>query len=206
LTIKGIQRFEVISCAPNQCAVPTKRLKYGIILIWKADKENKTMQIDQIKELYDYDHWANERLWQAVAGLNQDQLNIDMPNGIGSILTTLLHMVSASWIWRNRCQGVMPTSMLARADFPTLQSIRTRWQEEEEQMQRFLTTLHDEDLHRELRYTRFTTPDQIFTQPLWKILLHLINHQTQHRSEIAMQLTALNHSPGELGMGSFFNR
>jgi uncharacterized damage-inducible protein DinB len=163
------------------------------------------MQMDQIKELYDYDRWANERLWQAVAGLNLDQLSIDMHNGIGSILDTLLHIVSAAWLWRTRWQGGMPTSMLTIADFPTLKSIRTRWQEEEGQLQRFLTTLRDEDLNRELRYVRMTS-DQIFTQPLWKTMLHLINHQTQHRSEIAMQLTALNHSPGELGMSNFFNR
>lgn len=163
------------------------------------------MQIDQIKELYDYDHWANERLWQAVAGLNLDQLNMDMHNGIGSILATLLHMVSATWLWRTRWQGIMPTSMLTIADFPTLQSIHTRWQEEEGQLQRFLTTLHDEDLNRELRYVRMAS-GQVFTEPLWKTMLHLINHQTQHRSEIAMQLTALNHSPGELGMSLFFNR
>jgi uncharacterized damage-inducible protein DinB len=164
------------------------------------------MQIDQIKELYDYDHWANERLWQAVAGLNLDQLNIDMPNGIGSILDTLLHIVSAAWIWRTRWQGGMPTSMLTIADFPTLKSIHTRWQEEEGQLQRFLITLHDEDLNRELRYSRIADPDQVHTQSLWKSMLHLLNHQTQHRSEIAMQLTALNHSPGELGMSFFFNR
>jgi uncharacterized damage-inducible protein DinB len=163
------------------------------------------MQIDQIKELYDYDYWANERLWQAVGGLNLDQLNMDMHNGIGSILATLLHMVSAAWLWRTRWQGGMPTSMLVIADFPTLQSIRARWQEEEGQLQRFLTTLRDGDLYREIHYVRMT-PDQVFTQPLWETMLHLINHQTQHRSEIAMQLTALNHSPGELGMSFFFNR
>jgi uncharacterized damage-inducible protein DinB len=138
--------------------------------------------------------------------LNLDELTADLHNGIGSILATLLHIVSAAWLWRTRWQGGMPTSMLAGEDFPTLQSIRTRWQEEEGQMQRFLATLHDEDLKRELRYIRFTASGQAFTQPLWKTMLHLINHQTQHRSEIAMQLTALNHSPGELGMSTFFNR
>jgi uncharacterized damage-inducible protein DinB len=73
-------------------------------------------------------------------------------------------------------------------------------------MQRFLTTLRDKDLTREVRYIRPLTPGQVFTLPLWKSLLHFINHQTQHRSEIAMQLTALNHSPGVLGMTNFFNR
>ena len=164
------------------------------------------MQMDMINELYDYNRWADERLWQVIESLTQDQLNADLHNGIGSMLATLLHMVSAAWLWRSRWQGNMPTSMLSVEDFPSLSSLRARWQEEEEQLQRFLATLHTEDLNRELRYVRFRTPGQVFAQPLWKTMLHLINHQTQHRSEIAMQLTALNHSPGELGMSTFFNK
>jgi len=164
------------------------------------------MQISQIKELYDYTRWADERLWQTVAGLNEEQLDIDMQNGIGSILTTLLHMANGMCTWRTRWQGGTPTAILQRADFPTLQSVRERWQEEEAQLQRFLNTLSDEDLHQEVRYRRPGAPVQEFAQPLWKTMLHLVNHHTQHRSEIAMQLTSLGHSPGELGMSNFFNR
>ena len=164
------------------------------------------MQIEQIKELYDYNNWAGDRLWKVVESLSADQLYIDMHNGIGSIFTTLVHLVGAEWIWRTRWEGGMPTRYLPVEDFPTLQSVRTRWQEEEEQMRRFLATLSVEDLIREIRYIRPATPDQVFTMPLWKSMLHLINHQTQHRSEIAMQLTAMEHSPGELGMTNYFNR
>jgi uncharacterized damage-inducible protein DinB len=164
------------------------------------------MQIEQIKKLYDYNGWANERLWQAVAGLSMEQLNIDMHNGIGSIFITLIHLVGATWIWRSRWEGGMPTHMLPLEDFPTLQSIRKRWQEEEGHIQRFLTSLDDENLTREVQYIRPMAPGRVFIMPLWISMLHLINHQTQHRSEIAMQLTAMNHSPGELGMSNFFNR
>lgn len=164
------------------------------------------MQIDQIKELYDYNNWAGERLWEAIERLSADQLEIDMHNGIGSILTTLVHLVIASWIWRTRWEGGMPISFLSTAVFPTLQSVHTRWQEEEAQIQRYLATVSDEDLTKDIRYIRPADPDRVYTMVLWKSMLHLINHQTQHRSEIAMHLTALGHSPGELGMTNFFNR
>lgn len=90
-------------------------------------KGEEKMQIDQIKELYEYNHWANERLWQAIEGLNEDQLKSDIHNGIGSILTTLLHMVNAVWTWRTRWQGGMPINVLRIEDFPDLQAVRTRW-------------------------------------------------------------------------------
>lgn len=162
------------------------------------------MQIDQIKQLYDYNNWADEKLWQAIAGLSQDELTIDTHNGIGSIQDTLLHLTSAMWGWRTRWEGGTPTRRLTVEDCPTLQSIRTRWQEEVAHIQRYLATLHDEDLMQEVRFTSLTFPAPPFPPLLWQTLLHLINHQTQHRSEIALQLTALNHSPGDLDMIIFF--
>ncbi len=162
------------------------------------------MQIDQIKQLYDYNNWAGEKLWQAIAGLDQDELTRDTHNGIGSIQATLLHLISAMWAWRTLWEGGTPTRMLTAEDCPTLQSIRTRWQEEETHIQRYLATLHDEDLMQEVRFPSRKLPTPSLPLVLWQTMLHLINHQTQHRSEIAMQLTALNHSPGDLDMIRFF--
>jgi uncharacterized damage-inducible protein DinB len=167
-------------------------------------KEKRAMQIDQIKPLYDYNHWADEKLWQAIAGLSQDELTRDTHNGTGSIQATLLHLVSAMWIWRTLWEGGMYTRMLKGEDCPTLQSLRTRWQEEEAHMQRYLTTVQDEDLIQEVRLPNLKGLAPSPSPLLWQTMLHLINHQTQHRSEIAMQLTALNHSPGDLDMITFF--
>ena len=164
------------------------------------------MQVEAIKELYDYNYWAMNKLLQAVEGLSMQQLHTDLLNGIGSIHTTLVHIVCGAWIWRTRWQGGMPTTLLQAEDFPTLQDIHARWQEEERQTRLFLATLHDDELAREVRYIGTMVPGKVFTQPLWKTMLHQINHQTQHRSEIAMRLTELGHSPGELGMSVFFHR
>ena len=63
------------------------------------------------KELYEYNNRANERLWEAIGGLSVDQLNVDMHSGIGSIFSTIVHMVNASWTWRSRWEGSMPTQV-----------------------------------------------------------------------------------------------
>ena len=39
---------------------------------------------------------------------------------------------------------------------------------------------------------------ETWTYPLWQQLLHQVNHATQHRSEVAAQLTRFRHSPGWL--------
>lgn len=36
------------------------------------------------------------------------------------------------------------------------------------------------------------------TRYLWEVMLHVANHATQHRSEVALMLTTFRHSPGDL--------
>ncbi len=39
-----------------------------------------------------------------------------------------------------------------------------------------------------------------FTVPRWLILSHVVNHGTQHRSEVGRYLTECDHSPGDLDL------
>ena len=63
-------------------------------------------------------------------------------------------------------------------------------------MRSYLAGLTDEDLDSIIRYTR--TGGTWFETLLWQILLHVINHGTQSRSEAAVLLSQFGHSPGDL--------
>ena len=162
------------------------------------------MQLGEVKVLYNYTYWATERLIEVAANLSAAQLNDEMLNGIGSIRVTLVHLLNGHWIWRERWQSNQPTIVLQPQDFPSLETIKVHWQEEKLLMSALLATLSEEDLERQIIYHSTMLPGQVFRLPLWQMLLHLVNHGTQHRGEIAMRLTELGHSPGELGMNFFF--
>ena len=63
-------------------------------------------------------------------------------------------------------------------------------------MRAYLAGLTDDDLTGTIQYTR--TEGVNSRHRYWQILLHVINHGTQSRSEAAVLLTQFGHSPGDL--------
>jgi len=60
----------------------------------------------------------------------------------------------------------------------------------------FVAGLTDARIAAVVEYTNFE--GERWAYPLWQQMLHQVNHATQHRSEAAMLLTRLGHSPGWL--------
>jgi uncharacterized damage-inducible protein DinB len=161
------------------------------------------MNVSAVRTLFDYNYWAHERIFTALEQISAQQFTA--PNALvwGSIRGTLVHALSAEWIWRQRCQyGLAPDALLDETAFPTQAALRQRWNEEEAGMRAWLDALSDEDLLRTVEYR--STTGKSYQNVLWNILLHVVNHGTQHRSEAAQTLTELGHSPGDLDMIIYF--
>jgi uncharacterized damage-inducible protein DinB len=156
------------------------------------------MLVAYFKTLYDYNYWANAKILDATEQLSEAQFIEQTPEGHGSLRGTLVHMLSAEWMWRSRWQGTSPMENLREENLLTLGALRMRWHEEEQQMQAFLDALREEDMQRVVPYTN--TRGQTYSAPLWQMMGHLVNHGTQHRSEAAVILSRLGHSPGDVDL------
>ena len=149
--------------------------------------------------LYNYNSWANARVLRATEYVSTEQFVAPVRVSFGSLRGTLVHALSTEWMWRVRCQeGVSPISMLAEEDFPTVDSLVVRWHEEEAAMRAFLNQLDDEHLNQSVAYA--TTKGVPYTNILWQLLFHVVNHSTQFRSEAGVVLTEYGFSPGDLDM------
>jgi uncharacterized damage-inducible protein DinB len=152
--------------------------------------------------IWNYNYWANRRILTRAADLTQAQLSEKTPQMWDSILRTLAHTLGAEWIWRQRVQdGASPLKLLDRDQFTTLDLLQQRWAEEETAMRAYLATLNDADLARVVEYAG--TDGAKFRRPLWQILTHVVNHGTQHRSEVALYLTNFDRSPGNMDMTAY---
>lgn len=156
------------------------------------------MNKQDIQLLYKYNSWANARLLDAASNLTEEQFLAPDSFPHGGLRGTLTHALFAEWIWQMRWQGESPTEGIKPEDFPTFDSLRARWLEEEKALDSFVDELTDEKLNAPFQYknTRGKTLENI----LWQAMAHVVNHGTQHRSEAAAMLTELGRSPGDIDL------
>jgi uncharacterized damage-inducible protein DinB len=134
-----------------------------------------------------YTNWASRKLLDAISNLSPECL--ERPNGIshGSILGTLAHVQWADWIWYTR--------VVEPIDKPggTLEALQTEWPELQRRWEAWADSLVDADLNRELTYKLLNGSE--LTSPIWHIVLHVVNHGTLHRGQVAGMLRQLNIAP-----------
>ena len=162
------------------------------------------MNIQDIKLIYEYNYWSNQRILVASAKVPHEQFSAPASFPYGGLRGTLLHILDAEWGWRMFLQNNdWSVPDLNEAEFPTLLEFESRWRAEKTAMRKYLASLRDEDLiaHRYYNTSEGETRDRI----LWHCLLHVANHGTQHRSEAAALLTDYNSSPGDLDFTVFLN-
>ena len=142
------------------------------------------MQIKEyLQHLYDYSYWANHRYLKAAEALTEEQLMRKQGHSWDSVYRVLLHMMSSEWMWLERWNGKSPQSFLEPGDFPTLASIQKYWVELESTMRAFVSALTEASLQKEISYTN--TRGETYRLPLWQMMVHVPNHNTHHRGELA---------------------
>jgi uncharacterized damage-inducible protein DinB len=151
------------------------------------------IDVPGIQGLYRYNHWANSRVFEAVSHLNPEEFTKDLGSSYPSVRDTLLHLVSAEWIWLQRWKGVSPRAMLHPTDFPDLDAVRTRWSEVDVERRTFLDALTDERLLAVVRYVNLK--GETWQYPLWRQMCHVVNHSTYHRGQVTTLLRQLGARP-----------
>ena len=147
------------------------------------------MNIDDIRLLYDFNAWANDRTIDACAPLAPEQFTRDLASSFRSVRDTLAHIYGAQWVWLERWHGRIPTALPSAADFPDLDTVRRRFIEIDRNMVDFAASLNADDLHRIVQYK--TVAGTAHAQPLWQMLQHVANHSTYHRGQVTTLLRQL---------------
>jgi uncharacterized damage-inducible protein DinB len=161
------------------------------------------MDVDAIRSLYGYNRWANQRLLGLAEALPAEHTRERLGASFDSIHGTLAHILAGEMIWLSRWRGVSPPRLLGGDDFPDLGAIRAGWSEQQRDLDAFLAALTPARLTETIGYTN--TQGERWTYPLWQMLVHLVNHGTHHRSELADMLTRAGLAPPPLDLLVYYD-
>ncbi len=157
------------------------------------------MEKHEIQLLIDYNCWANARILRTTAQIAPEQFTAPFAVSFGSLRGTLVHILGAEIVWRLRIEADnAPYFMIGESEFPALVDLRRRWTAEEAALRAFLSSLDEDGADQVIQYKN--SRGIAMQNPLWQILAHVVNHGTQFRSEAAVILTQLGHSPGDLDL------
>ena len=132
-------------------------------------------------KLYQYNDWATKRV---IDCLTRQEVNDE------KIISLLGHIIAAQYLWLHRIKGLPPAQVKLWGDYtlPQLkqmgQDAAHRWLEYVEQTENF---------NRELTYHNYVGDPYVNNVEM--IMIHLVNHSSYHRAQIAMLLRQKGYEP-----------
>ncbi len=161
------------------------------------------MSTTLVREHYDYHRWANRRLFDVAEALGAEVAGRDMGKhwSFPTLKAMFAHIYAADSIWLSRWKGESPGRLFRDADFASMADLRARWDALEAEQRAFVESLGDADFTRVIDYKN--TEGAQFRVALGALLLHVANHATHHRSEVATMLTLLSGSPPDTGINTY---
>lgn len=160
------------------------------------------MMLQDIATLYEYNRWANGRTLEAAEKLDPTAFLKDLKNSFSSVRDTLAHILGAEWIWLRRWLGESPTKLIVASDFPTVASLRERFQAVDKERGAFLASLSEARLQQPFDYRDLA--GNALRLPFAQSLQHVANHGTYHRGQITTMLRQLGATPIGTDMSRFY--
>jgi uncharacterized damage-inducible protein DinB len=150
----------------------------------------------------DYTAFASRRLVEAAASLSSEELTRDFQTADHSVLGTLAHIYAADRVWLGRIHGNPPQKFLDPEVDLHLSVLQTHWPAILARWKEWAASLTDESTRGSLVFTDLK--GNRHEQPLWQIVLHVVNHGTHHRGQVSGMLRAMGHTPPPLDLIAYY--
>ncbi len=139
------------------------------------------MNADAFRYVYEYHFCENRRMWESyIIPLSFEKFVQPVDYSHGSVRDQVIHLMDVDEIWFCELRGVQPLDPISPADQDNRENIRAHWVRVEQGMRDYLTGLQENML-----FDRpIKEPEEDKNLIVWQVLLHVINHGTDHRAQI----------------------
>ncbi len=146
------------------------------------------MNANAFRHFYEYHFTENHKIWDSyIASLPYEKFLQDVGYSHGSVREQIVHLISVDEVWFSELQGIKPSEPLLSANFDDRENIRTHWDNIEKKMRNYLAELQDDSLFEKAIKEPAEDKDLI----VWQVLLHVVNHGTDHRAQLLKFLNDL---------------
>ncbi len=137
---------------------------------------------EHIIHLFKYNDWATRQAAESIMNLRENSIKSE---------ELLSHIISAQKIWLNRILekeiAIDPWQMPTQKELaPQSTPVTADWIN-------FLEGLHENDFEKRIEYTNIK--GEKFTNTIKDIVVHVINHSTYHRAQIAQLIRQSGGTP-----------
>ena len=139
-----------------------------------------------------YSHWASHKLLTYALTIPSEDLERHIGNSHGNIVQTFQHIYYGDRIWYSRLNGTpRPGTEFADPDpGPSISDLDRDWWPV---LSAYEELVRNADPYGVLSYK--TLKGQAFERPNWQTILHIVNHGTYHRGQIAAMMRQQGHHP-----------
>jgi uncharacterized damage-inducible protein DinB len=139
---------------------------------------------DHARQLVAYNEWANNKILDAARALTSEQY--------GEVSDGLSHLLGTQRYWYRNWTGREYDDLLP----PTYDNMRAAYDASHTELRDYFAQLTDEGWHRAEQWWKRWGVEH--TLAVGETLFQVVNHSTQHRSEIAVITSKHGASPGDL--------
>ncbi len=156
---------------------------------------------DTLRLHLDYTAWASHRLLDCATKLSEEELTRDFKTADKNVLETLVHVFAADRLWLSRIQAT-PRSTFIDPEDRQLAALTSEWPALQQRWEQWAAPLTDQDAQKQIAY--HDLEGKPYQQPLWQIVLHVVNHGTHHRGQVSGFLRTMGHTPPKIDLSAFY--
>ncbi len=137
------------------------------------------------QELYDFNYWNNQRVWDCLMALPDEQVAQAVDESDWSLLIHCLHIIAVE-DWWVRFLATGDVQFLDWDAFPDRAALRAQWDVTEPMVRAYLAALTPEELQREVRPPFWEEGHGAIKvyQALTQVALHSADHRAQMLTHI----------------------
>src|SRR5688572_5550459 len=140
------------------------------------------MKLDLIKLYIEYHIETTRRVWDSIEQITEDQFLADNIYSHGSIRNLMVHLTSVERRWLAGLKNQADLPHLKQESYDTIAKAREIFEVVSKDLSNYVFSLTEEEINQ---------PTEKLSEPAWQILLHLVNHGTDHHAIVLHKLTEL---------------